>query len=292
MDFVLAGTFGFGKISLSFTSAQGFGSQSSNASNINGWSFTSSTSPTASTNPSNVEYWNAPETAEYPSPFTNASWNVSYIYLNNVAVQISDYQLIKVISVVCNGQVTYTDTIAENDWQVQEYVENPSGSQYSIGYGYLPGDFAQAIADLTGNDSSVAGTISYGQQLNFTSVWSNLESGTNSKLADITGLLSTSIAGIGIAVAAAAAIAIPPGGGKVATAALIAEIYSMVGFVSSAVALLSSVVIASYTENYAELLSLHSFYTQTFNASVILNPATLEVDNIGVHVVSPLITIS
>jgi hypothetical protein len=290
--FILAGTFGFGKISLSFTSAQGFGSKSSNASNINGWSFTSSTSPTASTNPSNVEYWNAPETVGYSTPKSNGTYNVSYIYLNNVAVQISDYQLIKVLTIVCNGQVTYTDTIAENDWQVQEYVENPSGAQYSIGYGYLPGDFAQAIADLTGNDTSVAGNLSYGQQINFTSVWSNLEGGTNSKLSDITGLLSTSIAGIGIAVAAAAAIAIPPGGGKVATAALIAEIYSMVGFVSSAVALLSSVIVSSYTENYAELLSLHSFYEATFPANVVMNPSTLEIDNINVNVVSPLITIS
>ena len=123
-------------------------------------------------------------------------------------------------------------------------------------------------------------------------MWSNLEGGTNSKLSDITGLLSTSIAGIGIAVAAAAAIAIPPGGGKVATAALIAEIYSMVGFVSSAVALLSSVIVSSYTENYAELLSLHSFYEATFPANVVMNPSTLQIDNINVNVVSPLITIS
>ena len=289
-DFVIAGIFNLGEIS--FTSAQGFGSKNNNTSNINGWSFTSSTSPTASPNPSNVEYWNAPETVGYPTPKSNGTYNVSYIYLNNVAVQISDYQLIKVLTIVCNGQVTYTDTIAENDWQVQEYVENPSGAQYSIGYGYLPGDFAQAIADLTGNDTSVAGNLSYGQQVNFTSVWSNLEGGINSKLSDITGLLSTSIAGIGIAVAAAAAIAIPPGGGKVATAALIAEIYSMVGFVSSAVALLSSVIVSSYTENYAELLSLHSFYEATFPANVVMNPATLQIDNINVNVVSPLITIS
>jgi hypothetical protein len=67
---------------------------------------------------------------------------------------------------------------------------------------------------------------------------------------------------------------------------------SLVGFVSSAVALLSSVFVASQAENYAELLSLHSFYEQSFNASVILNPASLEIDNINGHVVSPLITIS
>ena len=289
-DIVIAGIFNLGEIS--FTSAQGFGSRNNNASNINGWSFTSSTSPTASPNPSNAGYWNAPETVGYPSPLTNSTWNVSYIYLNNIAVQISDYQLIKVLTIVCNGQVTYTDTIAENDWQVQEYVENPSGAQYSVGYGYLPGDFAQAIADLTENDSSIVGSLASQQQINIASMWSNLEGGTNSKLSNITGLLSTPIAGIGIAVAEAAAIAIPPGGGKIATAALISEIYSMVGFVSSAVALLSSVIVSSYTENYAELLSLHSFYEATLSTTVFMNPATLEIDNINLNVVSPLITIS
>lgn len=290
-DFVLGGTFGCENIPLSFTSAQGFGSESSNASNINGWNFTSSTSATASIDPSNVEYWDALVDTAYPTPFTNSSWNVTYIFLSNVSVQISDYQLIKVLTKVCNGQVTYTDTIAENDWQVQEYIENPPGSHYSVDSGYLPGDFAQAIEDLTGNDSSVVGTISYGHELIFPSAWSNLENGTSSKLANITGLLPPVFAGMGIAVAAAAAIAAPPGGGTVATAALIAEIYSMVGFVSSAVALVSSVIVSSYTQNYAESFSLSGFSPQAFNASVILNPSVLQVGNIEVHALGPLITI-
>ncbi len=291
-DLILAATFGFSKISISFSSAQAFGSKSLNASNMHGWSFTSSTTRTASSDPSNTIDWNAPKTQQYPAARTNGTWNVSYIYLNNVPLQINVLQLVMEQKLVCGGQVTWTCVTDENDWQLQDYVQPPSNGYFSIGGGYLPGDFASALAQLTGDSSGYKGILNYGQQVNFTSVWSSLEAGTNTELSSITGLLSTAIAGVGIAVAAAAALAIPPGGGKIATAALIAEIYSIVGFASSAAALLSSVMISAQSESYAELASVTSFYTLPVNASVIMNPSVLQIEGISVNVTSPLVTLT
>ena len=54
----------------------------------------------------------------------------------------------------------------------------------------------------------------------------------------------------------------------------------MVEILSSAVTLLSSVVISSYIENYAELFCLHSFCKVTLPTTVVINSAILETGNI------------
>jgi len=248
-------------------------------SNIKNWNFESTTATTAQSPLGFI----SGTTVGYPAPGIQANESVSYVYIQGVTVQLVKYQLYEIV----NG-IPY----AINSFQVQEYLENSTiGGGFTVWSGYLPSWSSQLFEYLFNNATKSGGSLSHGYQLNFTSMQTSLSSFTNTQWQDIVNTVNIGLAGLGVAVAAAAALE-AVSMGTAGPAAAMAIMTSFVNLAWSIVGACASIIISSIATTSVYLATLKSYYNQTMNVTVYIEPATINLDNTTMQIASPYIVLS
>ncbi|MEM3941146.1 MAG: hypothetical protein QW538_05160 [Thermoplasmatales archaeon] len=276
-DFTLSANIGSLTSSMEFTSAQSFSNNTSSINNINNWNFVSSESPTAS---SPNDYLTG-STIGYPTTTTNSSWNVSYVYIKGVTIQLIKYQLYEEFS--SGAKQAY------NSWQVQEYMENSTvNGRFTVWHGYLPGQMATVLSWIYQNKTAVYGTVEDGNQVNFTMAQTSLDSWSNNNWMNIVNTSEIGIAGLGIAVAAAAALSTAS---TLSTAAIFALMTSFLSLTWTVVGLCSSIYMSTRPVTTLYLAYLDSFYNQPVSLSIYLDPMTLTLGDTSFSLTSDYLVI-
>lgn len=291
-DVVGSAALGVIDTSLSFTSSQGFATSNSNISNVNDWSFSSSSTSSLSLGNGFV----GSKGFQTPSVLDNAS--INYIYLAGINMQITKYELKETETTreFYNGILikTTSSTFGTGNYQLQEELINSQSSDYSVGNGTLPSYMGQVLQDVLTQNGTAGQNYNLGQltpssQITFTDLNNKLNSKVSStEWQTVTNVASVGIAGFGVAATIAAA-AEAASAGTIGAAAVIALIAAMAGVVASVLAAASSVEISSSSVTSIYEAYLQSESMQTFNLGVYLNPDTVSFDGYNIESASPYI---
>jgi hypothetical protein len=273
----------------SFSSSNGFTNSTTCINNVNNWHFVESTGGTVSLGAfSGIS-------KGIPNPTIPSSNNSVDIYLSNISVEVTGYELynIQVTQEFENGFLihTMTSSTPTGDVQYQQEIINDAGKGTTLRAGSFDKNATQAFEYLyNGSSQDSMGQLSTGNTIQFYNITNTLNAGVNSaEMQNIANTISMAVATLGIMTTAAAALDSVP---QAATPDIIAMAVSFAGVFASIAAAVQSVGIAANDTTTIYGSSLTSSYSQTLDAQVYLDPTTFQISGYTFFSASPLITLS